>query len=141
MKKHTTKRLDKNTVEYRGHEITKYPHLRGYNGHYQIGTKHRFQFLFQAKAWVDSELDKPTEDQRIEEARQYALGRGIPLQSFEHLLSFAPDNVRHFEDQESQECQDMLISTIYANIESFEAGEWYEEAYRFEGAEKFKRGY
>lgn len=84
-------------------------------------------------------IDKQTETQRIAEARKYALSRGIPLESFEHLPSFAPDNCAHFEDQESQECQDMLIDTVYANIETFEAGEWYEEAYRFNGAEKFRK--
>lgn len=59
--KHTTKRLDKNTVEYRGCEITKYPHLKGYHGHYKIGSKKAFNFLFEAKAWVDTKLDTPQE--------------------------------------------------------------------------------
>lgn len=54
--KHTSKRIDKNTVEYRGYEITKCPHLKGYHGHYKIGSKKAFSLMSEAKAWVDTQV-------------------------------------------------------------------------------------
>ena len=51
--KHKATRLDKNTVEYRGHEITKNPQLKGFHGHYHVGRKKSFSLYCQAKAYVD----------------------------------------------------------------------------------------
>lgn len=56
--KHTVKKIGKNEYEYRGYEIDKYPHLRGYWGHYKVGKQH-FNLLKEAKAYIDSlELKK-----------------------------------------------------------------------------------
>lgn len=50
--KHTVKNIGKNEYEYRGHEIDKHPHLRGYYGHYSVGKK-SFNLLKEAKAYID----------------------------------------------------------------------------------------
>lgn len=50
--KHKATRLDKNTVEYRGHEITKNPQLKGFHWHYHVGRKKRFTLYCHAKAYV-----------------------------------------------------------------------------------------
>ena len=50
--KYSVKKIGKNEYEYRGYIIDKYPHLRGYNGHYQVGKK-RFSLLKEAKSHID----------------------------------------------------------------------------------------
>lgn len=66
--KHVAHRIDKNTVEYRGHEITKYPHLKGFHGHYQAGRKKSFALYSQAKTYIDL-----VEDRKLEEAKYLLL--------------------------------------------------------------------
>ena len=51
--KYPVKKIGKNEYEYRGYEIDKYPHLRGYWGHYKVGKNH-FNLLKEAKSYIDS---------------------------------------------------------------------------------------
>lgn len=51
--KHTVKTIGKNEYEYKGIEINKYPHLKGYHGHYKVGKK-SFSLLKEAKAYIDN---------------------------------------------------------------------------------------
>lgn len=50
--KYIVKKIGKNEYEYKGYEINKYPHLRGYYGHYKVGKK-GFNLLKEAKAYID----------------------------------------------------------------------------------------
>lgn len=66
---------------------------------------------------------------------------GIPQGSIDNIMSFVGDNLYMFseDDKDTPKYQSMELATIEANFQTFLDGDWFNDAYNFEGAEKFKK--
>lgn len=83
-----------------------------------------------------------TQDQEISELIAYFKNKyDIPQGSIDNIMSYVGDNLYMFTPEQtgSAEYNSAELATIYANFETFLSGEWFDESYSYEGAEKFKK--